>query len=230
MHRIFWAVILTVGLFILSSGCIQPDNPSEIVGSAISLYETPEAMPGYYTQYRHNDSLENFAAYFLTSQDKDRQLQMNGEKDRRLKEHQKYLAYLEETPEGSFAAYLPSRYSGEYERYLQFQPAVTFAEYLLRYNMEYGYQILGTREYYRMHLSPVSEEEYSLYPDAHPFSEEELQDIPVLYEIFFCNLANNGYPVRILEPELEALQQYNTYGGQPFIWNGSYYYVGFSVV
>jgi len=230
MRKVICAVILLLGLLIFGSGCIQPDVPAENTEPIRSLYETPEAVPDYYTQYRHNDSRENFVTYFLTSPDKDRQLQMNGEKDRRLNEHQRYLDYLAKTPEGSFAAYLPLRYSGEYERYLQVQPEVTFAEYLLRYNREYGFQILGTRDENMLHLSLVSEKEYSLYPDAHAFCEEELLDIPVLYEIFFCNLTNDGRPIRIFEQELEALQLYNRYGGYPFVWNESLYYAHFSVV
>lgn len=185
MRKVICVVILILGLLIFGSGCIQPDVPAENSEPACSLYETPEAVPDYYMQYRHNDSLENFVAYFLTSPNKDRQIQMNGEKDRRLNEHQKYLEYLTKTLDGSFTAYLPLRYFEEYARYLQAQPEVTFAEYLLRYNREYGYQILGTRDENMLHLSLVSEEEYSLYPDAHAFCEEELLEIPVLYEIFF---------------------------------------------
>lgn len=230
MRNVLCVIILILGLLTLGSGCIQSEVPAKNLESTHFLYETPEAMPDYYTQYRYNDSLEHFVEYFLTSPNKDRQIQMNGEKDRRLKEHQRYLDYLTTTPDGSFTAYLPLRYPGEYERYLQFQPKVTFAEYLLRHNMEYGYQILGTRDENRLHLSPVSEEEYSLYPDAHSFREEELLEIPVLYEIFFCNLTNDGLPIRIFEPELEVLQPYNIYGGYPFVWNGSYYYTKFSVV
>ncbi|MDU9375898.1 hypothetical protein McpSp1_04770 [Methanocorpusculaceae archaeon Sp1] len=226
MRKLLWAVILIIGV-VLISGCIQPEDQPEELEPAPSLYETREAIPEYYTLYRENDSLENFTKYFMTSPDEEKQRQMYS--DRRLKEHQAYLEYLNQTPEGSFSDYLPLRYSIDYDRYLETRPQVTFAEYLLRHNLGYGDQILGAQEEHWLRLIPVSEDEYSLYPNAHAFHEEELLEIPVLYEIFLCNLTDEGSSVRIFEPELEALQPYNRYGGQPFIWNESYYSARFTV-
>lgn len=227
MHRIFWVVILITGFLILGSGCIQSKNQSNVPEPepTPSLYETPEAMSDYYTLYRHNDTLENFTEYFFESVEKDHINYLD--RDICLKEHQKYLEYLEKTPGGSFAEYLPLRYNVSYKNYQRDQPQVTFPEYLLRYNREYAYQILGALEEYRLRLYPIPEGNQSLYPYAHPLSREEAQEIPVLYEILLCNLTD---PARVFEPEIEKLQPYNKYSGQPFIWNGSYYHTRFSAV
>ena len=232
MHKILWAVILITGCLILGSGCIQSENQSQAPEPepTPSLYETPEAMPDYYTLYRHNDTLESYAEYFLRSTETNPV--WDDERDQRLKEHQKYLEYLEKNPNGSFAEYLPLRYAHDYEKYLQDQPLVTFAEYLLRQNGDYAYQMLGEREVIRLFIRPIPEGNQSLYPYARHLSMEEVREIPVLYEILLCNLenpANNGSSVRVFEPEVEKLQPYYWYNGQPFIWNGSYYYTGFSV-
>lgn len=233
MQKIFWALILITGVLVSDSGCIQSENQPEVPEPPLSLYETPEAMPDYYTLYRHNDTRENFAAYFFETAKKDH-IDYT-EQSKRLAEHQRYLEYLEKTPEGSFAEYLPLRYPVSYETYLRDQPLVTFAEYLLRQNRDYAYQVLGLRDENMLSIRPLPEGNRSSYPDAHPLSMEELREIPVLYEILLCNLGNladngAGVHVRVFEPEIEKLQPYYWYYGQPFIWNGSYYYTGFSVV
>ncbi len=231
MQKVFWAVILITGILISGSGCIQSENQPAVPEPAPTLYETPEAMPDYYTLYRHNDTPENFAAYFFETAEKDHI--DHTERSERLAEHQIYLDYLEKTPEGSFAAYLPLRYTVSYETYLRDQPQVTFAEYLLRQNRDYAYQILGSQEEQMLSILPLPEGNQSLYPYAHTLSMEEVREIPVLYEILLCNLGNltgNGVHVRVFEPEIEKLQPYYWYNGQPFVWNRSYYYTGFSVV